>query len=117
MLSESGRGLGMLFPLREVTRDSVLEQLSEPLSLLHGLSFVPTGAHTETERSVARTYTGEGMIGRALAVLGPDGACVMYFIMGPPEEAAGYDAVLESLLQTTRFADPESEPESPPVPL
>lgn len=93
----------MLFPLTAVTRESVREQLSEPLSLLHGISFIPAGSQIENETSIAQSYQGEDMAGRALAVLGPGDVAVIYFLMGPHLDAALFQSVLEQLGQSTRF--------------
>lgn len=109
LMAEEGKGLGMMFPLTDVSREMVRDHLTQPLSLLHGLSFVPAGSEVETETSIARSYQGEEMIGRALAVLGPGNVCVLYFVMGPPKEAASFEAVLGQLAQSTRFVDPVSE--------
>lgn len=105
---EDGQDLGMLFPLTEVTRESVRDQLSQPLSLLHGVSFIPAGAQTENETTIAQSYQGEDMAGRALAVLGPGDAAVIYFFMGP-HDAALFQSVLEQLGQSTRFGEPVAE--------
>ncbi len=106
LMAEEGTGLGMMFPLTDVTREAVRAHLSQPLSLLHGLSFIPVGSEVETETSIARSYQGEGVVGRALAALGPGNVCVIYFVMGPLEEASGFEAMLERLGQSTRFGDP-----------
>lgn len=103
LIPERGKDLGMLFPLTAVTRESVREQLSEPLSLLHGISFIPAGSQIENETSIAQSYQGEDMAGRALAVLGPGDVAVIYFLMGPPLDAALFQSVLEQLGQSTRF--------------
>jgi hypothetical protein len=111
LMAQEGKGLGMIFPVADMTRDAVRDQLSQPLSLLHGLSFVPAGSMTETETSITRNYEEEDMIGRALATFGPDDQCVIYFLMGPREEAAGFDSVLDQLGASTRFADLPPGPE------
>jgi hypothetical protein len=105
LIAEEGKGLGMMFPLTNVTREAVRDHLNQPLSLLHGLSFIPAGVEIETETSIARSYQGEGVVGQALAVLGPGDAGVIYFVMGPLEEASGFEAMLERLRQSTRFDD------------
>ena len=111
LMAQEGKGLGMIFPVADMTRDAVRDQLSQPLSLLHGLSFVPAGSMTETETSIAQNYQEEDMIGRALATFGPENQCVIYFLMGPREEAAGFDRVLDQLEASTRFADLPPGPE------
>lgn len=105
LMPEEGKELGMIFPLTEVTRESVRDQFSQPLSLLHGLSFVPAGSETETEASIARSFQGDDMAGRALAVFGPGNTAVIYFLMGPSDQASGFQAVLERLAGSTRFVD------------
>ena len=112
LIPEEGKELGLIFPLTDVTRESIREQLSEPLSLLHGLSFIPAGSETETETSIARSYEGEDMAGRALAFLGPDNTAVIYFLMGPAEEASSFQPVLERLGDSTRFVDSVAGPQS-----
>ncbi len=104
LTAEEGKGLGMIFPLTDVTREMVRDHLSQPLSLLHGLSFIPAGVEADTDLSIARSYQGEDLAGRALAVLGPGNTSVIYFLMGPPDEAPGYQFVLEGLGHSTRFA-------------
>jgi hypothetical protein len=111
LMTEEGNGLGMMFPLADVTREVVLDQLSQPLSLLHGLSFIPAGSTVETETSIARSYQGEDMLGRALAAFGSENQCVIYFIMGPREEADVFETVLERLGASTHFTDPMPEGE------
>ena len=106
---EEGKDLGMLFPLTGATRESIREQLSQPLSLLHGISFIPAGSQIENETSIAQSYQGEDMVGRALAVLGPGEAAVIYFLMGPPHDAALFQSVLEQLGQSTHFGEPGAE--------
>ncbi|WHZ17269.1 MAG: hypothetical protein OJF52_004121 [Nitrospira sp.] len=106
LIAEEGKGLGMIFPLADVNRESLRDQLSQPLSLLHGLSFIPAGSEVETETSIARSYQGDNMVGRALGLLGPGNVCVLYFFMGPPQEASNFEAVLERLARSTRFTDP-----------
>lgn len=106
LIAEEGKGLGMIFPLADVNRESLRDQLSHPLSLLHGLSFIPAGSEVETETSIARSYQGDNMVGRALGLLGPGNVCVLYFFMGPPQEASNFEAVLERLARSTRFTDP-----------
>ncbi|MGC3973359.1 MAG: hypothetical protein QM771_03130 [Nitrospira sp.] len=105
LIPEDGKELGMIFPLAEVTRDALREQLREPLSLLHGLSFIPAGSQEETEAWIAQSYEGEEMAGRALAVMGADNKAVIYFLMGQPSKMPGFHSVLEQLGQSTRFGE------------
>jgi len=112
LMAQEGKGLGMIFLLTDVTREAVHDHLSQPLSLLHGLSFIPAGPTVETETSIARSYQGEDMLGRALAAFGPENRCVIYFVMGPREEANAFETVVERLGASTRFADPMPDHES-----
>jgi hypothetical protein len=105
LIPEEGKELGMMFPLTGVTRDGLREQLREPLSLLHGLSFIPAGSQAETEAWIAQSYEGEDLAGRALAVMGAGDTAVIYFLMGPPQELPVFHSVLEQLGQSTRFSE------------
>ena len=58
LMAEAGKGLGLIFPLADVTREAVRDREST-LSLLHGLSFIPAGTEVETETSIARSYQSE----------------------------------------------------------
>ena len=102
---EEGKDLGMMFPLTEVTRETLREQLREPLSLLHGLSFIPSGSQVETEAWIAQSFVGEEMAGRALAVMGAGNTAVIYFLMGPPQQMSVFQSVVEQLGQSTRFGE------------
>ncbi len=108
LVPEEGKQLGMMFPLTGVTREALRDQLREPLSLLHGLSFIPAGAQVETEEWIAQSYEGEEMAGRALAVTAAGDRAVIYFVMGPPEAMSLVHSVLEQLGQSTRFGEPVS---------
>ena len=108
LVPEEGKELGMMFPLTEITRDALREQLREPLSLLHGLSFIPAGSQVETEAWIAQSYEGEEMAGRALAVTGSGNKAVVYFLMGPSRDMSVFHSVLEQLGQSTRFGEDRS---------
>jgi len=75
------------------------------LSLLHGLSFIPSGSQVETEAWIAQSFVGEEMAGRALAVMGAGNTAVIYFLMGPPQQMSVFQSVLEQLGQSTRFGE------------
>jgi len=80
LMAEEGKGLGMMFPLTDVTRETVRDHLSQPLSLLHGLSFIPAGSQVETDAWIAQSYQGEEMAGRALAVMGAENTAVVSYV-------------------------------------
>lgn len=105
LMSDEGRGLGMIFPLGQVTADAVENELGQPLALSHGVSFVPTGILGRTETRLTRSYLGDSSIGRALALLSPAHDCVIYFLMGPENEAGTYEQTLDELATSTRFVE------------
>ena len=105
LMSDEGRGLGMIFPLGQVTADAVEDELGQPLALSHGVSFVPTGILGRTETRLTRSYLGDSSIGRALALLSPAHDCVIYFLMGPENEAGTYEQTLDELATSTRFVE------------
>ncbi len=105
LISDEGRGLGMIFPLAQVTADGVENELGQPLALPHGVSFVPTGALGRTDTRLTRSYLSDSSIGRALALLSPSRDCVIYFLMGPENEAGAYELTLDELATSTRFGE------------
>lgn len=109
LVSDEGRSIGMLFPLAHATPADVEDQLGQPLSLSHGVSFVPTGSLTRTENRLGRSYVSETTTGRALAVKGPSERWIIYFLMGPEGEAEGYDTTLEQLADSTVFGSVSEE--------
>ena len=102
----------MIFPLAQVTADGVENELGQPVALSHGVSFVPTGILGRTETRLTRSYLSDSSIGRALALLGPANDCVIYFLMGPENEAGVYEQTLDELATSTRFVE-ESEGNRP----
>lgn len=112
LVSDEGRSIGMLFPLAHATTAEVEDQLGQPLALSQGVSFVPSGALIRMENRLGRSYVSNATVGRALAVQGPAEQWIIYFLMGPESEAAGYDAILKQLADSTLF-DAESDDRSP----
>jgi hypothetical protein len=103
LISDEGRSMGMMFPLARATPEDVESELAQPLSLSQGVVFVPTGALIRTESRLRRPYVSDVTVGRALAVKGPVDQWIIYFMMGPDSESAGFDAVLDLLADSTRF--------------
>ncbi len=104
LVSNREQGIGMVFLLRNVTPEQVDEHLNEPLPLLHGVVFEPTGELNRFDTRRARSYQSDEYVGRALAVMGPDQNWVMYFLLGQPSQAPLYAPLLEKLADSTRFA-------------
>jgi len=105
LMSDEGRGLGMIFPLGQVTADAVEHELGQPVTLSQGVSFVPAGVLGKTETRLTRSYVSDSSIGRALALLSPAHDCVIYFLMGPEHEAGSYEQTLDELATSTRFVE------------
>lgn len=112
LISDEGRGLGMIFPLAQIIADGVENELGQSLALSHGVSFVPTGTLGRTDTRLTRSYLSDSSIGRALALLSPTHDCVIYFLMGPENEAGAYEQTLDELATSTRFVE-ESDGNQP----
>ena len=108
LISDEGRSMGMMFPLAHATAEEVENELSQPLSLSQGVSFVPTGRLERMESRLRRSYVSDETVGRALAVKGPSDQWIIYFLMGPESEAEDYDAILAQLADATEFGVKES---------
>ncbi|MFO0775003.1 MAG: hypothetical protein U0172_10095 [Nitrospiraceae bacterium] len=96
-------GVGVIAILDRMTPELLTERLSEPQDF--GESVV-LQLSRPIERDGARwtaAYLSGNVIGRTVALLGPDEQAVVYFFAGPVHEASAYEAALHELATSTRF--------------
>lgn len=101
--SPSHDGIGVVAILNHITPDLLSERLSEPQDF--GESVV-LQLSRPIERDGSRwtaAYLSGNVVGRTVALLGPDEQAVVYFFAGPRTETAAYDAALDELATSTRF--------------
>lgn len=101
--SPSHEGIGVVAILDRMTAALLDERLSEPQDF--GESVV-LQLSRPIEREGSRwtaAYLSGNVIGRTVALLGPDEQAIVYFFAGPRAEAAIYEAALAALAASTRF--------------
>jgi hypothetical protein len=101
--SPSTPGFGMMFFLIDVSTEDIEAHMSAVQPIAHDLIFEPAGPVSKTGGRLAAAYTGAGMIGRALALVGPSRNGVLYFFGSLPDEVATLGRLLEELAASTVF--------------
>lgn len=101
--SPSTPGFGMMFFLIDVSTEDIEAHMSAVQPIAHDLIFEPAGPVSKTGGRLAAAYTGAGMIGRALALVGPSRNGVLYFFGSLPDEVATPGRLLEELAASTVF--------------
>ncbi len=96
-------GIGIAISLDDMTMDRLAERLSEPQDFGDSLLLQLSRPLESEGTQLKAAYLGGNVIGRARAVLGPDGQAAVFFFAGPSAEASTYDLVLEALAASTEF--------------
>lgn len=101
--SQDRSGVGIVISLDDMTMDRLAERLSEPQDFGDSLLLQLSRPLESEGTQLKAAYLGGNVIGRARAVLGPDGHAVVFFFAGPSDEAASYEALLDALAASTEF--------------
>jgi hypothetical protein len=99
-----GVGLAILQPGQSPAQ--VAATLAGPQNLGAGVVLRPTAPPDVQGSRITARYQNNTYVGRALAVLGPPGQSVIFFLSGPFKNEATYGQILEALAQSTGFAPP-----------
>lgn len=104
LLHASGHdGVGIVAILDQMTPELLVERLSEPQDF-GGSVVLQLSRPLEQEGTRWKAaYLSGHVVGRVLAVLGPDEQAVVYFFAGPQAEGDVYDQLLNDLGRTTEF--------------
>ncbi|MER3423965.1 MAG: hypothetical protein C4293_12770 [Nitrospiraceae bacterium] len=102
-------GTGIVTIVHDVTPQELLDHLNEPQVIEEGFVLHPIGsAKLSGDRITASYHSGE-QLGKALAVLGHEQTAALYLFVGPKEETAYYEGLLEQLAGSTQFKSDETE--------
>lgn len=96
-------GLGTIHLLEEVTKETVLDQLSEPQSIEAGFLLHPIGPVQDDGTKLRGLYGAGEDIGIIVAILGPSSNAVIYQFIGRKTEEALYRQLAEDLASSTEF--------------
>ena len=106
MGSNDIEGVGLAILQTGQSPDQIATALAAPQNLGSGVILRVTAPPEVQGSRVTARYQGNAYLGRALAVVGPNGSSVIFFFAGPPKNEAAYGQVLEGLARTTGFATP-----------
>lgn len=96
-------GLGTIHLLTDVTRETVLGQLSEPQSIEAGFVLHPVGSIQDEGRRLIGQYAAGDDVGVTVALLGPSRNAVIYQFVGRKTERDIYQRLANELAASTQF--------------
>ncbi len=104
LLSSADReGIGIVAVLDGMTPELLVERLSEPQDFGGSVILQLSRSLEQSGLQWRASYLSGSVIGRALAILGPDEHAVVYFFAGPQAEVQAYEQVLSELAVSTTF--------------
>lgn len=104
LLNASGQdGVGIVAILDQMTPELLAERLSEPQDFGGSVILQLSRPLEQDGTRWKAAYLSGNVVGRALALLGPDEQAVVYFFAGPRAEGHVYDQLLDNLARTTEF--------------
>lgn len=101
--SPTHEGIGVVAILDGMTPDTLTERLSEPQDFGESVVLQLSQPLERQGQQWTASYLSGNVIGRALALLGPEEQAVVYFFAGPRAEADSYERALAELAASTRF--------------
>ena len=103
VVSESAAGFVMVFMVLNLSDDELTSLLSEAPPITQDLVFEPVGRVIRKGNRLAASYAAWSLVGRSLAVIGPNQEGVLYCLGRPPTESSQPDRVLDDLADSTEF--------------
>ena len=93
----------MVFMVLNLSDDELTSLLSEAQPITQDLVFEPVGRVIRKGNRLAASYAAWSLVGRSLAVIGPNQEGVLYCLGRPPTESSQPDRVLDDLADSTEF--------------
>ena len=106
MGSNDIEGVGLAILQTGQSPEQIAAGLAVPQNLGSGVILRATAPPEVQGSRVTARYQNNVYVGRALAVVGPNGSSVIFFFAGPFKNEAAYAQILEGLARTTGFAAP-----------
>jgi hypothetical protein len=100
-------GIGIVHILTDVTKQAVLEQLSEPQSIEAGFLLHPVGSIEDRGSTLTALFAGGEDMAIVIARIGPSSNAVLYQFIGRKTEQELYGRLVRELASSTQFMDPE----------
>lgn len=101
--SDRHSGVGVVALMAQVDRAELKQKLSEPQDFGGEVILQLSSPIEEDERTIRASYLHGNVVGRACAVMGPEGRAIVFFLAGPAGDAALYERLLSELAASTTF--------------
>lgn len=101
--SDRHAGVGVVALMSRTDREALRQKLSEPQDFGGEVILQLSRPLEEDETSIRASYLHGNVVGRACAVMGPDGQAVVFFLAGPTGDAILYERLLSELAASTTF--------------
>jgi hypothetical protein len=106
MGSNDIEGVGLAILQTGQSPEQIAAGIAVPQNLGSGVILRATAPPEVQGSRVTARHQNNVYVGRALAVIGPNGSSVIFYFAGPFKNEAAYAQILEGLAQTTGFAPP-----------
>jgi hypothetical protein len=101
--SDRHAGVGVVALMARTDRAELKQKLSEPQDFGGEVILQLSSPVEEDDRTIRASYLHGNVVGRACAVMGPDGRAIVFFLAGPTGDAALYERLLSELASSTTF--------------
>lgn len=101
--SERHAGVGVVALMARTDRAELKQKLSEPQDFGGEVILQLSSPLEEDDRTIRASYLHGNVVGRACAVMGPEGRAIVFFLAGPTSDADLYERLLSELASSTTF--------------
>lgn len=101
--SERHAGVGVVALMARTDRAELKQKLSEPQDFGGEVILQLSSPIEEDDRTIRASYLHGNVVGRACAVMGPEGRAIVFFLAGPASDADLYERLLSELASSTTF--------------
>lgn len=101
--SDRHTGVGVIALMAHADRAELKQKLSEPQDFGGEVILQLSSPIEEDDRTIRASYLHGNVVGRACAVMGPEGRAIVFFLAGPTGDAALYERLLSELASSTSF--------------
>ena len=101
--SDQHTGVGVVALMAGTDRAELKLKLAEPQDFGGQIILQLSSPLEEDDTTIRASYLHGNVVGRACAVMGPEGRAIVFFLAGPVGDAALYEQLLKNLVSSTTF--------------
>lgn len=113
LVSEKEAGFVLVFAILNQTEDELMALLGEPQPITETVILEPTGKVIRKGNKLAATYIAGNLVGRGLALMGPDLQGILFLHGRPRTEPRAPLSLLDDLADQVRFAPAQYNTSAP----